>query len=123
MGLTPPTETEHQKRVVEYVEALGYRKYLVMIPNGTQLPGGPKTRARYMASLKKMGLRTGAYDLFLALPKNGWHGAWFEMKRDRTSPVSDEQHEFGELMHRAGYFVRVCPGFDSFREALSVYLG
>lgn len=131
---TPPaeqSETDHQKLCVEYAEQIGLGDFLISIPNGNQLPGGPETRARYMAHLKKMGLKPGASDLFLAKPVQlepdhrpqlWYHGAWFEMKRIKRSSTSSDQVAFLLNMRKEGYYVDVCKGFDAFRASLTNYL-
>jgi hypothetical protein len=116
------SETEHQKLCVKYTAQLGLGPYLIAIPNGTQLAGGPQARARYMASLKAMGLKPGASDLFLAKPVASYHGAWFEMKRVKRSSTSSAQVTFLTNMHQQGYYVDVCAGFDAFRASLFCYL-
>jgi hypothetical protein len=134
MRLAPPqpvSENDHQKLCVEYAASIGLGPYLLAIPNGTQLPGGPKTRAKYMNHLKAMGLKPGASDLFLAKParwadpggNEGWyHGAWFEMKREKDGRVSKDQTAFLKTMLSVGYYVDVCAGFDAFRDSLHRYL-
>ncbi len=138
MRLAPPqpqSENDHQKLCVAYAERIGLGPYLLAIPNGTQLPGGPATRAKYMNHLKAMGLKPGASDLFLAKPVKikgtvfppEWgaprhHGAWFEMKRVKDGRVSAEQLNFLKTMDDVGYYVDICWGFDDWRESLHAYL-
>lgn len=137
--MSPPRlEKDHQKLCVEYAHAQGWGHLLICIPNGTWLPGDAKTRARYSAHLKKMGLRPGASDLFLAkpvvrqdqifLPESWeppmWHGAWFELKRANASPsaVSAAQAQFLLDMGKQGYYADVCFGFDHWRRSVTNYL-
>jgi hypothetical protein len=135
MRLAPPqpvSENDHQKLCVEYAVSIGLRPYLIAIPNGTQLPGGVATRAKYMNHLKAMGLKPGASDLFLAKPVQKtypkdtvphWHhGAWFEMKRVKDGRVSAAQLNFLKTMDDVGYYVDICWGFDDWRESLHAYL-
>jgi hypothetical protein len=121
------SETEHQKLCVAYAERIGLGPYLLAIPNGTQLAGTPSRRARYMASLKAMGLKPGASDLFLAKPvqfaPGKWHhGAWFEMKRIKGGRTSEDQKKFLYDMADQGYYADVCNGFDAFYKSLTRYL-
>lgn len=115
-------ESDIQKAAVAYVRAHGYGKYLIMIPNGVPLAGGVTTRAKLMNHYKAMGLRVGAYDLFLALPRRGYHGAWFELKRGKDGRVSDAQRKFGELMGGAGYYATYCATLEGFVYELDWYL-
>jgi hypothetical protein len=125
--LAPPkpediSENDHQKRCVEYARKAGFGHLLIMVPNGTQLAGTPSQRARYMASLKAMGLMPGAADLFLAKPVTLHHGAWFEMKRIGARKASQGQIEFLSNMQIQGYYVDVCHGFDEWLESYNRYV-
>lgn len=116
------SETEHQKLCVEYARKAGWGHLLIMIPNGTQLAGDAAARARYMASLKAMGLQPGASDLFLAWPAGPYHGAWFEMKRVKGKNASPEQMAFLLNVSKQGYYTDVCFGFDQWVTSVANYL-
>lgn len=93
------------------------------VPNGTSIAGTPKQRAMYMASLKKQGFRVGVSDIVIPYPVLPHHGLFIELKRDKTSPVSDEQWAWRDLMRRLGYVAEVCVGFDAARSTITSYLG
>lgn len=57
--------------------------------------------------LKDMGLRPGVSDLFIAMQKKGFGGAWIEIKT-KKGILSQEQKLFLEDMEAQGYFTIVC---------------
>lgn len=131
-------ESDHQKQCVEYAERAGWGHLLICIPNGTWLPGDARTRAIYANHLKKMGLRPGASDLFLAKPVRRqnwppdvgggdyWHGAWFELKRTRGpkgggNHPTEEQIAFLLNMSKEGYYADVCYGFSEWQRSVANY--
>ena len=70
--------------------------------------------------LKRMGVKKGVSDLFLAFPHNGYHGLWIELKVD--SKASKVQLVFGERKKQRGYDFRVTYGFESSKEYILSYL-
>ena len=92
------------------------------VPNGTSIAGTPKQRAMYMASLKKQGFKPGVSDIVIPYPVLANHGLFIELKRDKTSPVSDAQWEWRDLMRRLNYKAEVCVGFDAARSTIQSYL-
>lgn len=103
-------EKEDQAALVEYIRGSGYGSQLILIPNGTQLPGDAKHRAMYSNFLKKQGLMPGASDLFFARPLHKYHGAFFEMKRAIGGRVSPDQLAFTMNMRIYGYWADICNG-------------
>lgn len=57
--------------------------------------------------LKKMGVRKGVADLFIAVPKNNKCGLWIELKVGKNT-VSDEQMEFLQRQVTNGYAAFIC---------------
>lgn len=102
------------------------------IPNGTFLGGSARQRAFQMTRLKRAGLRPGAADLFVSLPRREWHGFYVEMKKQRSDfrglaeikrAVSDDQADFGRRVLAAGYMWCAAFGFEEGRDAILAYLG
>lgn len=96
---------------------------LMAIPNGTYLGGTKIQRANQMKRLKKEGFKTGAFDLFLPVAKNGKHGMWIEMKRVSGGKVSGEQKDFGSAMASAGYHCVIAHGAEEAIKEISEYMG
>jgi hypothetical protein len=71
--------------------------------------------------LKKMGVKRGMADLFIAIPQNGKSGLWIELKSEKGK-LSLEQKEFLSRMTINGYVaVSVC-GFEAAKETIIDYL-
>jgi len=72
--------------------------------------------------LKRMGVKKGVADLFIALPVNGKHGLWLEIKSHGGKP-SQEQKVFIARMIRQGYEGSIVYGLEEAKEAILQYLG
>jgi len=92
-----------------------YAKYLFSIPNGGVRHIGTAVK------LKAEGGLSGVSDLFLMIPKSGWHGLFIEMKV-KGGKLSDSQKEFIGNATLMGYQAVVCYGFDEAKDAITKYL-
>lgn len=116
-----PTEHEEQAALLSwwrwYAPTRGVDERLLMaIPNA-----GKRSRAagRWF---KAEGLRKGAPDLLLAIPRGRWHGLFVENKRRAGGRVSGEQEDMLALLAAQGYHVTVCRGWDEARRAIREYM-
>ena len=114
------SETQEQAAVIEWWK-YACRKYgvpecsLLHIANeGT----GSVVRGRLQ---KRQGVRAGALDLFLSVPRAGFSGLWIEMKR-KGGRVRPEQREFLSNMQALGYEGAVCHGADEARDVITAYM-
>lgn len=91
-------------------------------------------RSRFERSMvKRMGLRKGVWDYFLALPRTRHnpdtritaaqvvHGLWIEMKSP-DDRLSTEQEFWGEKVRREGYGTFVARSWVSASEVLTRYI-
>lgn len=109
------SETSMHKMVIQWVRLNPHLSpYVIHIPNEG------KRSLQTAATLKAMGMRSGVSDLFIALPKGGYHGAWIELKT-RKGRISDAQEQFFADMQRAGYYTALCRGFDEAIATISHY--
>ena len=120
-ALPVPTEHEEQKALMDwwrwYAPACGVDERLLMaIPNA-----GKRSRAtgRWF---KAEGLRKGAPDMLLAVPRGRWHGLFVENKRRAGGRVSEEQEDMLALLAAQGYHVTVCRGWDEARATIQQYM-
>lgn len=81
-----------------------------------------KRTARTGAELKRQGLKRGVPDLFLAVPRNGKHGLFIEMKAEKNKPTKDQIIWLDKLT-RAGYMCAVCWDFFAAKKVICDYLG
>lgn len=106
-----PTEHQEQCAVVQFCRWSNYP--LIAIPNANVMSFlDKKTAQRVMMKLKAEGLAPGAPDLFLPMPRSGFHGLFIEMKRLKGSKVSAEQKEWIQTLNDAGYLAKICYGAD-----------
>jgi hypothetical protein len=71
--------------------------------------------------LKRMGVKKGVSDFFLALSCGGFYGLWIELKTFKGR-LSEEQLDFLERKRQRGYCARVAYGADEAKEAILSYL-
>lgn len=71
--------------------------------------------------LKRMGVRKGVADFFLAVPQNGKAGLWIELKVGKNKPTK-EQQAFLARKSALGYVALCVWGFESAKEFISTYL-
>lgn len=116
-------ESSIAKALVQWY-GLRYPKYctaLIHIPNGAALGGNPIQRAKQGHRLKLEGMRPGASDYFLALPRGGYGGLWLELKAIGKVPTA-EQMTFLHDRAAAGYSAQWAAGIDAARNAITEYM-
>ncbi len=91
------------------------------------IPNGGKRNKNEAARLKRQGVKAGVSDLHLALPMNGCHGLWLEMKRPiitkQAKPkISTEQQIWLDRMRSVGFEACVCYGWQEAKVVIEKYL-
>lgn len=72
-------------------------------------------------TLKRMGVKKGVSDFFLALPCGNYHGLWIELKVGKGK-LSVEQSEFLCRKNERGYMAVAVWGFEAAKETIKTYL-
>lgn len=72
-------------------------------------------------TLKRMGVKKGVADFFLAIPSGIYHGLWIELKVGKGK-LSDEQIKFLERKTARGYAAIAVWGFEAAIETIKSYL-
>lgn len=72
-------------------------------------------------TLSRMGVKKGVLDFFLALPLDGYHGFWLELKVGKNK-LNQEQKEFMTRKTQRGYLCAACWGHDAAKELFLTYL-
>lgn len=72
-------------------------------------------------TLKRMGVKRGVADFFLAFPLNGKAGLWIELKVGNNKPTK-EQLAFGERKKWRHYEFAFVWGFEKAKEMILTYL-
>ena len=104
-----------QETVIEFCDRL--RILCVHIPNEG------KRNLAYGAKMKRMGLRKGFPDIFIPTARQGFHGLFIELKRDRNSHPTHEQMEWISCLNQEGYRAVVCFGVDEAISEIKDYMG
>lgn len=73
------------------------------------------------ALLKRMGVKRGVADFFLAFPQNGKAGLWIELKVGKNKP-SKEQEAFLARKLQRGYECACVWGAQAARDVIENYL-
>jgi hypothetical protein len=108
-------EYELQKAVCRYLDI----KYNKIFYNGSA--GGMRTFMSVAKKMKATGYKSGFPDLFIYEPRNGYNGLAIELKV-KGNYASPKQKEVLLLLNKAGYFAKVCTGFDEATELIDEYL-
>jgi hypothetical protein len=72
-------------------------------------------------TLKRMGVKKGVADFFLAIPCGAHHGLWIELKVGKGKLTSD-QLSFLERKNARGYMAVPVWGFEAAKETIKAYL-
>lgn len=83
--------------------------------------GGVRSKSEAVR-FKKAGVKAGVPDLFLPVPRGGFHGLWIEMKRRKGGRVSEEQSWWMHELEKQMYRTVVCHGSDEACDVLYNYL-
>jgi hypothetical protein len=71
--------------------------------------------------LKRMGVKKGVADFFLALPQGRYSGLWVELKVGKNKPTK-EQIAFAARKTARGYHCAIVWGFEAACEIIKTYL-
>jgi len=92
-----------------------YRRFIIHFPNE-----GKRTRW-YGAHLNRLGMRRGVSDIFIAVPRHGFGGAWIELK-SKNGKLTDDQIKFIDDMKSQNYYTEVCRSFEEAQAKILAYL-
>lgn len=110
---THPSEDQEQIAVVDWCKAM-------RIPVA-HIPNEGKRSPQRGALMKRMGLRKGFPDLFVPMPRGGFHGLFLEMKA-KGGKTTKEQEEWLSLLNENGYAVCVAVGANEGIEKIKRYV-
>lgn len=93
----------------------GLATYSFHIPNESK-------RSKYAGGrLKRIGMRAGVSDYFIAIPRGSYHGLWLEIKVGKNK-LTQQQEFFFFDMQMQHYCCRVAYGFDEAKAYIESYL-
>lgn len=109
------SEQSMQCAIIDWV-----RYHPIILKHIMHIPNESKSTPGYRKTLSDMGVKSGVSDLFVALPRRGYHGAWIELK-SQNGRLGPAQKVFLEDMAIAGYFTKVCYTIEEAIETLTFY--
>lgn len=86
------------------------------------IPNGEHRSKSTAAMLKHMGVKAGVPDIFLSVPRGGYHGLYIELKRRKGGSTTDNQDSWIDALRKQGYRAEVCKGWESARETILDYI-
>lgn len=86
------------------------------------IPNGARRTLYEQRMVKEEGILSGTPDLFLAIPMNGFHGLWIEMKNGKAGRLSPAQKTMHEYLRAQGYAVEVVRDGVHFRSVVTNYI-
>jgi hypothetical protein len=117
-------ESFHQMAIVRYAGYLKLKQYenkflgdfLIKINNEGK-------KSLYQGARdKRLGIKAGVSDLFLAIPNKNYHGMWIEVKRE-GGLITKKQHEWFGKMQIMNYYTTIVYNLDDFIKEVNFYLG
>ncbi len=118
-------EGREQAKLIEWAESAYFKdgdEILCVFDYLFHIPNGGKRSMSEAVKLKKQGVKAGVHDLFLPVPRHGFHGKWVEMKAEGGRKTK-EQILWGDKMQKQGYAVFYCWGWEAAAESITAYLG
>ena len=85
------------------------------------IPNGGRRDQREAARLKAQGVKAGVPDLFLPVPKNGYHGLYIEMKFGKNK-TTEKQDWWLEELGKQGYKTAVCRSAEEAIRMIKEYM-
>lgn len=113
------SEDSIHKTLIEWIklhpQLRAFSKFIMHFPNE-----GQRTHS-FGNLMKSFGMRAGVSDLFIALPRGQYHGAWIELK-SRKGRLSELQIEFLNDMDSQNYYATVCYSLEEAMMVITNYI-
>lgn len=114
-----PTEDEEQIALFSWASLnLGRFPELELMHH---IPNGGKRSKSEAVRFRAMGVKAGVCDIFLPVPRGGFHGLYIEMKALDGRPTK-QQTEFINAVKKQGYCGRFCYGASEAIREIEAYL-
>ena len=87
------------------------------------IPNGGKRAIKTAIALKAQGVKAGVPDMCLPVAREGYHGLYIELKRQKGGTVSETQKSWITALAGQGYKAVVCRGAEDAIGTIKNYLG
>lgn len=114
--------TEHVEQTALFQWAFYNSRKHPELNNLYAIPNGAYVHIKTAKKLQQEGLKAGVPDIFLAVPKGGYHGLYVEMKVAYNKPRI-EQIDWINRLTKSGYVCAVCWSYEDAKEVILEYLG
>lgn len=86
------------------------------------IPNGGDRHILVAKKMRREGVKAGIPDIFLAVPREDYHGLFIEMKFDKNRPTK-HQIWWLKMLEVHGYKTAVCWNWEAATEVIEEYLG
>ena len=86
------------------------------------IPNGGSRRKSEAGRFKAEGVKAGVPDICLPVARNGIHGLYIELKRQKGGRTSPEQEQWIRWLDGQGYLAVVCKGWEEAANLIERYL-
>ena len=104
----------HQAIIVQWFQKTYPEARIFAIPNG----GWNTSHAR---KLQEQGVKRGIPDLCIPCPRNGYAGAYIELKTE-TGQAYKEQKDWVTYLATQGYYAAICYGWETAKREITKYM-
>lgn len=115
-----PTEAQEQAALFEWIR-IAAKKY-PELELCHHIPNGGSRNAIEARNLRRQGVKPGVPDIFLPCARNGYHGLYIELKRQKGGRVSVDQKKMLLALNEQGYKAVVCNGWEEARNTITEYM-
>ena len=116
------TEDEEQMALFTWAHHMAVTGHFPELSRLFHVPNGGSRGPAEAGRFKAMGVKPGVPDVFLDVPRGGFHGLRIEMKRRHGGKVSEDQTDWIDWYNAIGFRAVVCYGWDEAREEIENYL-
>ena len=113
--------TESQEQILLFEFAVLMSNKIPELAELWHCPNGGHRNKIVAARLRREGVKAGIPDIFLLVPRNGFHGLAIELKAKGKKPTK-AQAEWLERLGKRGYLAAVCHGFEEAKDLILTYL-
>lgn len=117
----PRNEDKEQQTLIKWSVQASIRREFPELKLLFHIPNERKCDPREGKRLKLMGVKAGVPDLFLPVPRGGYHGLFIELKAENGKP-SESQLWWRNELNGQHYFSAVCYGWLQASELIVRYL-